>query len=202
MVRIAAAFTAGAFIFCYRADAQERDLEIGVSVYNEASVHVHNVEIAERQAGYVLAVAGLKVEWVNCDKISCAGESRPGRIILRIMQERDTPGGEALGSAGFSGSRGLFAKAFYGNVQRKAEQERLNVGTVLGAAIVHEIGHLLLGTSHSEEGIMRGNWMPEDLRHAAQGQLRFTAEQVARIRAGVRARSGEPVTPMRLAASN
>jgi hypothetical protein len=201
MARIAAAFTASAFLFCFRINAEVRDLRIQVSVYNEASVQVHNVEIAERQASYLLATASVEVEWVNCDEISCAGESRSGRIILRIMQERDTPGGEALGSAGFSGTRGLCAKAFYGNIQRKAEEERVNAGTLLGVAIVHEIGHLLLGKTHSEEGIMRANWTSRDLRRAAQGQLRFTADQVARIGSGVRARSGGPVTVTPIAAN-
>jgi hypothetical protein len=190
MVRIAAAFTASAFLLCFRTNAEVRDLRIEVSVYNEASVQVHNVEMAERQASYLFATAGVEVEWVNCDETSCAGESRPGRITLRIMEDRDTPGGEALGSAGFVGDRGLYAKAFYGNIQREAQQERINVETLLGFAIVHEIGHLLLGRTHSEEGIMRANWTSRDLRRAAQGQLRFTADQVARI--GVRARSGEP----------
>jgi hypothetical protein len=190
MVRIAAAFTASTALFCYRANAEVRELRIEVSVYNEASVQVHNVEIAERQASYLLAAAGVEVEWVNCDEISRAGESRPGRISLRIMQERDTPGGEALGSAGFSGNRGLYAKAFYGNIQRKAEQKRMDAGPLLGFAIVHEIGHLLLGRTHSEEGIMCANWTSKDLRRAAQGQLRFTAEQVTRIRADVRTRPG------------
>jgi hypothetical protein len=182
MVRIAAAFTASAFLFCFRTNAEVRALRLEVSVYNEASVQVHNVEIAERQASYLLATASVEVVWVNCDEIPCAGESGPGRIILRIMQQRDTPGGEALGSAGFSGNRGLYTKAFYGNIQRKADQERINAGTVLGFAIVHEIGHLLLGRTHSEEGIMRANWTSSDLRRAAQGQLRFTAEQMSKMR--------------------
>jgi hypothetical protein len=52
----------------------------------------------------------------------------------------------------------------------------------LGFVIVHEIGHLLLGNAHSEEGIMRANWTSRDLRRATQGQLRFTAEQVRRMR--------------------
>ena len=62
MVRIAAAFTASAFLFCYRANAQARYLRIAVSVYNEASVQVHNIESAERQASYLLAAAGVEVE--------------------------------------------------------------------------------------------------------------------------------------------
>jgi hypothetical protein len=182
MVRIAAAFTASAFLFCFRTNAEVGDLRIQVLVYNEASVQVHNVEIAERQASYLLATASVEVEWVNCDEIFCAGESRQDRIILRIIEERDTPSGEALGSAGFSGNRGLYARAFYGNIQRKAEEERINAGTLLGVAIVHEIGHLLLGKTHSEEGIMRANWTSQELRRAAQGQLRFTAEQVQDFR--------------------
>ena len=65
MVRIAAAFTASAFLLCFRTNAEVRDLRIEVSVYNEASVQVHNVEIAERQASYLLATASVEVVWVN-----------------------------------------------------------------------------------------------------------------------------------------
>jgi hypothetical protein len=115
--------------------------------------------------------------------------------MLRIMQERDSPGGEALGAAGFNGNRGLYAMAFYGNIQRKAEEEGINAARLLGFAIAHEIGHLLLGRAHSEQGIMRANWTSNDLRRAAQGQLRFTVEQVRRMRAVV------PVTAMSMAES-
>jgi hypothetical protein len=54
---------------------------------------------------------------------------------------------------------------------------------VLGAAIAHEIGHLLLPhDSHSKSGIMRAEWNQSDFRNAKSGGLLFTADQAAQIR--------------------
>jgi hypothetical protein len=67
----------------------------------------------------------------------------------------------------------------------------------LGYAIAHETGHLL-GLRHSEFGIMRAAWRPNDLLNLAYGDLAFTAQQSAIIRSEVKLRlqtaagTGEP----------
>jgi hypothetical protein len=60
---------------------------------------------------------------------------------------------------------------FYDRVQQISRQT-VNEGMVLGHAIAHELGHLLLGVdAHSPEGLMRAHWTSRDLALAAQGKL-------------------------------
>ena len=57
---------------------------------------------------------------------------------------------------------------------------------LLGHAIAHEIGHLLLNSSaHSPAGIMRARWNTKDLLRAARGDLLFNALQAESMRGEV-----------------
>ena len=61
-----------------------------------------------------------------------------------------------------------------------------NKGQILGHAMAHEIGHVLLRReSHSAGGIMRSVWSRSDLQKMSAGNLRFTPEEARRLRAGV-----------------
>jgi hypothetical protein len=64
-----------------------------------------------------------------------------------------------------------------------------DAGQILGNAIAHEIGHLLLNNqSHSASGIMRGDWNLWDLRNASYGYLLFTPQQAQAIQQEARRR--------------
>ena len=75
-----------------------------------------------------------------------------------------------------------FANVFFNRVEQRTEVERISLDQVLGHAMAHELGHLLLGSnSHSSAGIMSGKWRAEELKHAAKGDLLFTAQQAKMI---------------------
>src|SRR5215831_2320685 len=59
------------------------------------------------------------------------------------------------------------------NVYRKGIVARpATVDQILGAMIAHELGHVLLNLpSHTETGIMRGDWDLKDLEDFAYGDL-------------------------------
>jgi len=58
----------------------------------------------------------------------------------------------------------------------------LEIPLILGDAITHELGHLLLGPgTHSPTGIMCGNWDWNYLHSALRGHKFFTAEQSKQI---------------------
>jgi hypothetical protein len=66
---------------------------------------------------------------------------------------------------------------------------------VMGAAMAHEIGHLLLQSeAHSPSGIMQLSWSRADLLDATRGQLRFTPDQAATMRKEVLRRVGMKTT--------
>ena len=67
---------------------------------------------------------------------------------------------------------------------------RVSESQILGIAIAHELGHLLLDLQgHSAEGIMRGEWGLRDLRNATFGMLLFTPQQAEVLRANARSRN-------------
>lgn len=69
---------------------------------------------------------------------------------------------------------------------------RVSESQILGIAIAHELGHLLLALQgHTTEGIMRGEWGLRDLRNATFGMLLFTPQQAEVLRANARSRNTE-----------
>jgi hypothetical protein len=65
-----------------------------------------------------------------------------------------------------------------------AECEETPLATVLGTAIAHEIGHVLLRSStHSLAGVMSPKLDHRLLHMALSGALMFTASQSAQLRA-------------------
>jgi hypothetical protein len=59
-----------------------------------------------------------------------------------------------------------------------------DAATLLGRAIAHEMGHLLLATNaHATHGLMRAVWSGEELRSERGSDWIFTKEEIAVIRA-------------------
>lgn len=58
----------------------------------------------------------------------------------------------------------------------------LDVSALLGRAIAHEIGHLLLGTAdHPTGGLMRALWSQDELRGLKPSHWRFSSGEAARM---------------------
>jgi hypothetical protein len=87
----------------------------------------------------------------------------------------------------------LLVSVYYDHAVRLAriDEADFEVPIILGCAIAHEIGHLLLGPhGHSSAGIMLGQWEPKQIRHATMGYLLFTSQQAKLMRAEARRRMG------------
>jgi hypothetical protein len=70
-----------------------------------------------------------------------------------------------------------------GPIQQVLLVGSFNRWALLGHAMAHEIGHVLLGTTeHSPEGIMKARWGKPDYQRAAMGFLEFSPSQRAAIR--------------------
>ena len=67
-----------------------------------------------------------------------------------------------------------------------ASRTGVNAATLLGRAVAHEIGHLLLGTArHSAAGLMRARWSDRELGREVAADWTFSPADVARIGRGL-----------------
>lgn len=83
-----------------------------------------------------------------------------------------------------AGDIGSQAAVFYTKIAGFHSISLVDPGTLLGYAMAHELGHLLLGSnSHSPTGLMSADWRTADLIHMEQGGLLFNVEQSRKMKA-------------------
>jgi len=173
---------------------------ITIHVYNYAAVPEKTLTRAEHEGGRILRNAGLTALWVD-HALSADDLRHPHRstdswdgthFVLRLLtQSRE---GSSINAMGEALSLVEIANVFMNRVTEQAAIGEVSVSRMLGHAIAHEIGHLLLGdNSHFPDGIMGAPWSKQDLWHMSKGDLLFTHQEVTRIHAKVRHRSRVPV---------
>jgi hypothetical protein len=154
---------------------------------------------AQAIASRIFHRAGIEVHWLECSlsgdgtfaSQGCTAPSEPSAIILRIVPTSPATkvrfGADALGVAAQPEKETLAsASVFHNRVEQLARNWLVSLEVVLGHAMAHEIGHLLLGTgSHSPSGLMKEHWSRKDLTRAAEGNLLFSSKQAESIRAQV-----------------
>lgn len=75
-----------------------------------------------------------------------------------------------------------------------AKEYDCDVFQVLGAAIAHEVGHLLLGAkAHTPRGVMCLHWGRTQFELISISELIFTADQSKRLRHQIIAKSGTAI---------
>ena len=84
---------------------------------------------------------------------------------------------------------------FFDRVQGLCAVEEFSVAVILGHAMAHELGHMVLGQpGHSQSGIMMETIQQNALKRAEKGHLLFTPQQAAQMRARLRS---QPATKSR-----
>ena len=176
-------------------------------VYNYASVPPKVLARAEEETTIIFGEAGVLTLWLDCpismaefDRYpACQQPSGPADLILRIlprsMAEREPSDDSTLGFAlpGRPGMPGRIANVFYHRVREVAWRGQYFEFQILGNAMAHEIGHLLLGSmNHSPTGIMKAKWNRMELHPTSLGFLQFTSEQAALMRHEVVSRIKHP----------
>jgi hypothetical protein len=149
-------------------------------------------------ANRVLSQAGVVIGFVACysggmdsGHPACTGPPGPADLILRILPPRQTVKSEQLGYAAMTPEGGAYISVFLKAKALRARGSYLSEGTLLGYAVAHEVGHLLLGAdSHSPAGVMRSLWDPRDKERMARGLLLFNPGEASRMRGTLIARVG------------
>lgn len=166
-------------------DARAESAALIIRVYDTTDTNSADRTAAIRTASQIVAAAGIAIEWRDCTTSSAKADcqdTRPGRdLIVRIMPEvtpsasfrgsalqlKSVPGGSLqLGVAVINPETlaGEMATIFHEEVRAVARQSGVDDAELLGRAVAHEVGHLLLRVrEHSPSGIMRGAWSLEEL---------------------------------------
>jgi hypothetical protein len=164
-------------------------------VYDYARENPSALLAAEGEATRILAQAGVNARWTDCPTspefngyLDCRQPWQVNDYVLEVIPEsmvaRLGKTGEAMGStpACFTGPY-CTAIVFYDRARAMVNGQTVVAPVLLGRAMAHEIGHLLLGAnSHSPSGIMRASWSSSDLRRIVGPAMLFTEEQSRQMR--------------------
>jgi hypothetical protein len=170
--------------------AATTNLKISIRVYNMARVPGGVLAEAEAEVARIFLEVGARVEWLECP---CAQNPSSADLMLRIIPQlfgsvRADFREDHLGFAPSSEDGGVLATIFFHRVEALTKGRA--TAPLLGNAIAHELGHLLLGSNaHSATGIMQAHWNRELLKLANRGLLRFTPEQAALLRVRIAGRT-------------
>lgn len=157
-------------------------LTITISLENPDAAPASARLRAEKIASYILGRAGIELVWQECAGACPSGEQGID-LRLRLSTSRprnlhaDTTGLAVLGPQ-------PYAEVFWPLVEEAAATLDAGDWQVLGIALAHEIGHLLLKSgAHSHTGVMSARIGRREIGLAARGELLFSSEQAARMRA-------------------
>jgi len=178
-------------------------------IWTQVSVRVHDTSgqtnadraVALALADDILSVTRTAVAWRVCDQQDSRGHHddcdtrvEPGTLLVRIL--RSSPSSQiasrsALGHAVIDTQTGVgvLATVYFDRVDQQAAQARVSLPRLLGRAIAHELGHLLLSTTaHNAEGLMRAEWTLDELRTGLDRDWVFAPVDIVSIQSRARLR--------------
>jgi len=167
-------------------------VDVVARIYNTARMAPTLTALALDVATRVMIAGAIGVAWKNCDMPDvCATVPRRG-FVIRLVRSRDEVADGApfvLGEASIDlrEQAGLLATIYVNRVERMAALAEADTASLLGRAIAHELGHLLLATNaHSSRGLMRAQWTQGELRRNQIADWVLAREDAAAIRRRLR----------------
>lgn len=161
-----------------------------VHVYNYAHIPVWRLARTQKRVEGIFLGAGIRLRWVDTALPSSDGSSPadpawhpdPFDLVLKIVSgfPRNNARFYDLVFGITAGSQSII---FNDKTQAVASSAEVTHPEILAITIAHELGHALLGPdAHSDTGIMRPRFYPEDLKKAQCKSLAFAPEQAERMR--------------------
>lgn len=177
--------------------------EVIVRVYDATGASTSARRSSLQIASSIVSAASVELIWRHCNEPTskagtaavdprqashCTRPLAPGELAVRIVrsgtideQRRDLPLGDALINARTGG--GVLATIYLDRVEWLAAQTGIDPRTLLGRAIAHELGHLLMATSaHGANGLMRPIWLQSEIRRHQNTDWTFRPKEIAAIR--------------------
>ena len=168
---------------------------IFIRSYNNFGVPAADLAVAREHAQAILQQAGLNIVWADCwvggrqpaaaTRHRCQ-EPVGGDIVLRLQKTREADRSRFV-SMGFSlvgiaGAAPFLSTVYVDRVDSVARGAGIDPRRVLGLAIAHEIGHVLLNSNtHSPTGLMRADWSRNELRRKDAAAWHFLEAEAAQF---------------------
>ncbi len=170
-----------------------------IAVYDRAHVGSKTLVRAERLATEIFAHAGVKVRWTTRSvfdgglllndfsagtREGCAQPLDSATVKAEILPNALSGfSPQALGYALPCAERGMQITIYADRVEIVSRTDVEIFYRVLGHAIAHEVGHVLLRSSaHGTTGLMKGVWAKSDWQRAAVTIIPFTPGQAGYVR--------------------
>ena len=154
-----------------------------VRTYNNAGVTAAEMTRARGVASVILEGARLQAVWRDCAS-ACDDAPGPRELIVRIVAAPQGIVADSLGCAlvDLQDGAGTLATIYSDRINVVASRTGVDAGTLLGRAVAHEIGHLLLGTArHSASGLMRALWSDRELQRGKTADWTFAPDEIEGI---------------------
>jgi len=158
-------------------------------------------------AASIVSAASVELLWHTCAEPAepskpsdarrartCALPLAPGELAVRIVRSGGGADGSRpvrpLGDAMINSQTGagVLATVYLDRVNWMAQQTGVDARALLGRAIAHELGHLLMATgAHGSNGLMRPVWSESEIRRRKADDWTFRPREIAAIRARMQA---------------
>jgi len=151
--------------------------------YLDDSAGVEGMVLLDAQslAARMFRTVGVRLEW-HVGRLAPSPFERP--LIVELVT--NTPENFHRGALAFTGPyERIHITVFYDRVYDIGVHSRITT-QLLAHVLVHEITHILQGiTRHSETGIMKAHWTPEDYEEMQLRPLSFTRKDIELIQIGL-----------------
>lgn len=170
---------------------------VTVRTYNYAQVPDDSLGDARTSADAIFERAGIALRWLDCRVpqdaagASCIEPLEQGSYLMLRLLDRGSEAtpkharSVALGESMLDREQrtGVLMTLEVPFVRAIATQADADMPLLLGRAMAHEIGHLLLGTGdHPREGLMRARWSQQELRGFRPSNWLFSPAEAAQMR--------------------
>jgi hypothetical protein len=178
------------------------DMRVVIRTYDSADLPIADLQSAVATATAILRASNLGTTWHACELAfvrnaahPCAAPLGANEISVRLVRlttdagyRGDLPLGYSLvDTATRSGS---LATIYVDRVAWLSKAAGVDTRVVLGRALAHEVGHLMLGTNtHSETGLMRAVWSCDALKRNVRRDWLFAPGDARAMRQAVRLRA-------------
>jgi hypothetical protein len=177
--------------------------EVIVRIYDNTGATEAERRPSLKVAASIVSPASVELVWRICDQPAgpapSTGSRRQGacdkplayrELAVRIVRSgvvqdatrKELPLGDAM--INMATGTGVLATVYIDRVNWMAEHSGVDPHALLGRAIAHELGHLLMATgAHGPNGLMRPVWSQSEIRRRQVDDWIFRPHEIAAIRA-------------------